>query len=172
MCFLREKDFTGKIFDSQTTYNIIVDDNENISNITSSTMFTCNLDRIQITRGVYIFVMTKDIRAFNPDKFNKISCKNIPPLGSWENGQRKYKYNLKKGQIFYIGSNENDCDGRCFQHINCSTDTGNANLRLAYKRRKFIKKYLRVLFIDCSISQDEKVIEKNIRKTYFSFFGR
>ena len=181
MClFQKSVDFLGKSLDLQNNiiqtplgnYILILDSHLDIGNISSSGDFNDGNKRIKVKKGIYIFVVCKDYDNFNPHKFNKIESSSIPPLGNWSKGTKIVRYNLKKGQIFYIGSNISDCTGRCFQHINTSKNTSNGNLRLAHEKRKFIKKYLRVVFIDCAISQNEKMIEKNIRNTYSSFFGQ
>lgn len=173
MCFKTQK-FEGQTFDEENSkYGCLVDSHENIESIASSTEFEDSTNnRISIKKGVYIFVITNDIKRFNLSRFNRISCKNIPPLGKWASAKRSRFYSLKKDQIFYVGSNKNDCIGRCFSHINCGNDSRNDNLRLKYKKRKFMKRFLKLVFIPCDDFTDEKQVEKDIRNTYFVFLGR
>lgn len=135
--------------------------------------------------GVYLFVISNDVKRFNCKSFNKevtgifrVSGKfekhtvGVPPF----NFEKTKRINLGKDYLFYVGNKKKDVLGRIKEHWNKDKITNTVSLKLGFKSRKFIKKSLDVYVIlesdnDSINSFDGGNIEKKIRDRYGTYFG-
>ena len=127
-------------------------------------------------KGVYIFVLKKDIPSFNIKCFDKeltgIFFENNCPYAKTI-GVPPYIDKIKKDCIFYIGS-AGKIVSRLKEHWNNSKINGCTSLKLGFSSRKWIRQFLTVYIIASSYNNnlDHKQLESTIRKKFGASFGK
>lgn len=181
-------DFTMKKF---TVNNNSITINSNTYNVTTIDKTTLSNGKIKDVNGVqiknnakiYLFVLNKDCLDFNIDFFNrevtgifvKNGCPytkvvNVPPF---INKTRT----LKIHRIFYIGSAKNVLS-RIREHWTSDNITNTTSLKLGFASRSTIKDYLDIYIINANNNTNNgsncnrRTLEKDIRNTYGSYFGK
>lgn len=132
-------------------------------------------NEVQVSGGVYVFVLNKDINNFDIDFFNRevtgIFLKKGCPYMKICNVPQYNNKQLCVDHVFYVGK-AGQVESRIKEHWLCDKLTSCTSLKLGFDSRKWIKEFLKLYLIQTSDDKEAKELEKAIREKYGSVFGK